>query len=135
MGLLLGNFFSNNCSNEARHILSPKPSEPGEVTSVGESEPSSKPETFALYQNYPNPFNPETTISFDLPEASNVILKIYNVLGQEIKMLVNEYKTAGKNIVKWDGTNNNGIKVNSGVYIYRLNAEGVSFTRKMVLVK
>ncbi|MFC1726714.1 Ig-like domain-containing protein [candidate division KSB1 bacterium] len=115
--------------------VAPKPSQPGDVTSIGDSEPASKPESFTLDQNYPNPFNPETTISFDVPRSSFVSLKIYSILGQEVKTLVSGHKAVGKNTVKWDGTNNNGIKVNSGIYIYRLNAEGVTFTRKMVLVK
>jgi hypothetical protein len=115
--------------------VAPKASQPGDVTSIGDSDPASNPKVFTLHQNYPNPFNPETTISFDVPRSSFVSLKIYNILGQEVKTLVNGHKDAAKNTVKWDGTNNNGIKVNSGIYIYRLNAEGVTFTRKMVLVK
>ncbi len=85
---------------------------------------------YALFQNYPNPFNPETNISFSLPAASNVSLRVFNLLGQEVALLVNGAQEAGTHVVKFDGTN-----LTSGVYIYRLEAEGFSATRKMILMK
>jgi hypothetical protein len=96
---------------------------------------SNLPKKFALYQNYPNPFNPETVIKFDLPKSSDVILKIYNVLGQEIRTLINERKPAGYHSVKWDSRNNNGIIVSSGVYLYKLQAGDFIVTKKMVLIR
>jgi hypothetical protein len=69
------------------------------------------PETFALYTNYPNPFNPTTTISYDLPEQSQVTLDIYDILGKQIKTLVNQSQDAGKRIAVWDGTDNLGRPV------------------------
>ena len=93
------------------------------------------PEKFSLEQNYPNPFNPTTTIRFALPEASFVILKIYNMLGQEVKTLVNGEKNAGTYSVQWRGDNDFGHKVSSGTYIYRVIAGQNIFVKKMILLK
>jgi len=76
------------------------------------------PDKFELYQNYPNPFNPTTTIGFDVPNAnSHVRLEIFNILGQRVKMLVNNVYSAGRYKVIWDGTNDAGMQVSTGVYI------------------
>jgi flagellar hook assembly protein FlgD len=93
------------------------------------------PQKFELYQNYPNPFNPSTSISFDLAEDVFVTLKIYNILGQEIRTLVNDFKPAGKYTVVWDGKDNNGNAVGSGIYLYKINAGKFTKTMKMVLAK
>ena len=93
------------------------------------------PDEFKLSQNYPNPFNPETNIRFQLPEASKVTLKIYNILGQEIKTIINKNLGAGYHSMKWDGTNNIGLKVSSGVYIYRIKAGSFTAAKKMVFLK
>ncbi len=93
------------------------------------------PEDFMLRQNFPNPFNPETSIRLQLPEASQVTLKVYNILGQEIKTLVNKNLDAGYHTIRWDGTNNIGLKVASGVYIYRMKAGGFINSKKMVFLK
>ena len=83
------------------------------------------PKKFSLNQNYPNPFNPETTIKYELPKTSKVKLQIFNILGQKIKTLVDEEKQPGYYSVKWNGINDYGVKVSSGIYIYRLN-KGIS---------
>ena len=88
-----------------------------------------------LNQNYPNPFNPETTISFNLPMASQTSLNVYNVKGQLVKTLVNSQLGFGNHSIVWNGTDNNGSAVTSGVYYYRLNSANSTETRKMVLVK
>ena len=88
------------------------------------------PGKFELAQNFPNPFNPETAIRFTLPAASSVKLTVFNLLGQEVKLLVNEYKEAGTHIINF-----NASDFNSGVYIYRLETNGVTQTRKMTLIK
>lgn len=88
------------------------------------------PKKFELSQNYPNPFNPSTTISYNILEASNVKLTIYNLLGQEIKTLVNEFKEAGVHTINF-----NASELNSGLYIYKLQAGAFSQTRKMTLIK
>ncbi|MBN2572778.1 MAG: T9SS type A sorting domain-containing protein [Ignavibacteriales bacterium] len=88
------------------------------------------PNEYKLYQNYPNPFNPSTNIKYSLPEAGNVKLSIYNVLGQEVETLVNEYKEAGNHSVSW-GANN----FSSGVYIYKLEVNSKVMLNKMILLK
>jgi hypothetical protein len=85
---------------------------------------------FHLFQNYPNPFNPKTTISFTIPEGNNVTLKVYNILGNEIKTLLNEYKNAGKYSVYFDAS-----ALSSGIYMYSLKAGDFTAVRKLVLVK
>lgn len=88
------------------------------------------PNNYALIQNYPNPFNPVTKISFNLPQTSNVSLKVYNLLGKEVELLAFGNYPPGKFEVNWDATG-----LSSGVYIYRLEAEGVSITKRMILLK
>jgi len=101
----------------------------------------SLPKEFALHQNHPNPFNPSTVIRYDLPEAARVELKIYNILGQEVRTLVNEAQEAGYKSVEWYGTNNGGMRVGSGLYIYRImvdeNSAGdeIIQSRKMLILK
>ncbi len=85
---------------------------------------------FELSQNYPNPFNPSTTIRFNLPEASMVKLTIFNIIGQEIRTLVNEFKESGVNIINFDASS-----LNSGIYIYKIEAGNFVQTRKMTLLK
>jgi hypothetical protein len=87
-------------------------------------------ETFSLMQNYPNPFNPITTIEFDLPKTSEVRLKIFNILGEELATLVSDRLSAGSYSYEWDASN-----LASGVYLYRLQAGDYVETRKMVLMR
>ena len=98
-------------------------------------DPTVSPVTNMLNQNYPNPFNPETTITFDMPKTANANLSVYNVKGQLVKTLHNGIANFGKNTVVWNGTDNNGNKVTSGLYFYRLSTEGKVETRKMMLMK
>jgi len=93
------------------------------------------PKEFALYQNYPNPFNPTTTIKYDVKQSTEVKLVIYNMLGQEVRTLVNNRQDAGYKTVVWDGLNNRGSRVASGIYIYRLQAGDFVQARKMILMK
>jgi hypothetical protein len=94
------------------------------------------PTTYELSQNFPNPFNPATTIRYGLPSAERVTLKIYNLLGEEVATLVdNEQKAAGYHTAVWDGQNNEGKIVASGVYIYRIRAGSFILTKKLALVK
>jgi hypothetical protein len=85
---------------------------------------------YALMQNYPNPFNPNTTISYQLPKSGQVTIKVYDVLGNEVKTLINEYKTAGSYSVNFDAG-----KLSSGMYIYRITADGFTSAKKMLLIK
>jgi hypothetical protein len=93
------------------------------------------PSEFALHQNYPNPFNPTTTIKYDLKQGVDVSLKIYNLLGQEVGTLVNSRQEAGYRTAFWDGLNNAGNRVASGIYIYRIKAGDFVQSRKMILMK
>jgi hypothetical protein len=90
------------------------------ITSVDEKITTGLPQAFALLQNYPNPFNPETEIRFALPQASHVVAKIYNLLGEEVRTLVDEQREAGYHTLRWDGKDKNGKSVASGVYLYQL---------------
>jgi hypothetical protein len=100
------------------------------------------PVDYNLFQNYPNPFNPSTTIRYSIVEPGNVSIKIYDILGREIKTLVNEVKIAGTYSSTWNGDNNFGNKVSSGIYLYRMEAvpsgrqAGLFVeTRKMIFLK
>jgi hypothetical protein len=90
----------------------------------------STPVSFELNQNYPNPFNPSTTISFALPQASNVTLKVYNMLGQEVRTILNDFREAGKHTVVFNADN-----LNSGLYLYKIEAGNFTQVRKMTLLK
>jgi hypothetical protein len=105
----------------------------GVVTTVGQV--ALVPQEFGLQQNYPNPFNPETSIRFQLPEDSHVSLKIFNMLGQEVRTLASEPLTAGFYNLRWDGRNAAGLRVASGVYIYQIRAGDFVASRKMLLLK
>jgi hypothetical protein len=100
-----------------------------------DSENSALPKAFILHQNYPNPFNPTTTIRYALPADSRVFLKVYNAAGQEVRTLVNTTQSAGEKKIRWDGTNNRGEKVGSGIYLYKLETADFVRTRKMILMK
>ncbi|OQY27790.1 MAG: hypothetical protein B6244_09360 [Candidatus Cloacimonetes bacterium 4572_55] len=95
------------------------------------------PPGFSLEQNYPNPFNPNTTILYALPKESHVSLRVYNSVGQLVRVLVHTPQEAGRYEIMWDGRNNDGKEVTSGVYFYSLQAREGKFdqTRKMVLLK
>jgi len=97
--------------------------------------PKTIPQRFALHANRPNPFNPTTTIGYDLPHAARVRLTVYDVRGREVVTLVNGSKPAGEHRVEWDGHDAQRQPVASGVYFYRLVAEGFTQTKKMVLLK
>jgi hypothetical protein len=93
------------------------------------------PTEFAVRQNYPNPFNPTTTIKYELPKASYVTIKVYDLLGNEVATLVNGNVAAGYHSVIWNATNNSGAKVNSGVYFYRVSTGANVVVKKMLLLK
>jgi len=93
------------------------------------------PDTYALEQNYPNPFNPITFINYQLPEATNVKIMIYNVLGQKVATLIDQPMNAGYYSVSWSGSNQFGSPVSSGVYLYRIETSGFSAVRKLMYLK
>jgi len=93
------------------------------------------PAKFELFQNYPNPFNPTTTIKFGVAKAGVIQLTVYDILGRKIKTLFNEDTYVGFHTVNWDGTNEYGNKVATGLYFYQLKASSVQLTQKMLLLK
>jgi len=93
------------------------------------------PDTYVLHQNYPNPFNPITMLRYDLPKDALVNITIYDMLGREVRTLVNTTQDAGFKSVIWNATNNQGMSVSSGVYIYSIEAGEFTQTKKMVLLK
>ncbi len=88
------------------------------------------PGKFELSQNYPNPFNPTTTIRFSLPEAGNIKLTVYNLLGEQVAALVNGFKEAGVHTVNFDAS-----ELNSGIYVYKIETNHFNQSRKMTLIK
>ena len=90
---------------------------------------------FELVGNYPNPFNPSTSIQYTLPQRSDVVITIYNTLGQQIRTLLRENRNVGFHEVKWNGLDDVGQQVVSGIYFYRLQAADFVQTRKMMLLK
>ncbi len=107
---------------------------------VGIEEEESIPTTFGLEQNYPNPFNPSTTIRYQLPTASTVSIRVFDMLGQEVRTLLETTQPAGRYSIVWDGTNSAGKALASGLYLYRIQAAGeekqtFTLVKKMVLLK
>lgn len=102
----------------------------------GEVSVKGRPETYEISQNYPNPFNPYTTISYQLPQDESLVqLFVYNVAGQVVRRLVNTHQSAGFYQVVWDGKNDEGIVLPSGMYVYRLMSGDFIKSRKLILVK
>ena len=106
-----------------------------QIASLGAIAVETRPEEFALRNNYPNPFNPSTTIKYQLPDAADVRLEIFNVVGQSVRTLVSEQRNAGRYEAQWDATNNNGQSLSSGIYFYRLQAGEFQEVKKMLLMK
>jgi len=93
------------------------------------------PAEFSLKQNYPNPFNPETNISYQIAEQTPVTLTVYDLLGSEVKTLVDQVQRQGRYNITWNGRNNENTSVSSGIYFYRLKAGSIILNRKMIMLK
>jgi hypothetical protein len=93
------------------------------------------PHILVLYPNYPNPFNPVTTLRYDLPENDHVNITIYDMLGRQVKTLMDQTQDAGYKSVIWDATNDYGKPVSAGIYLYQIQAGENISTKKMVLLK
>jgi len=97
--------------------------------------PGTIPTQFTLYQNYPNPFNPVTTLRYELPVNGFVNIAVYDMLGRQVRTIINQTQNAGYKSVIWDATNDYGKPVTAGIYIYQIQAVGFIQTKKMVLLK
>ena len=127
--LLSGNLFAGTYGGVWRRPLS-------EIITSVEQHASGMPFHFSLEQNYPNPFNPATSISYQLPKSGSVQLTIYNLMGQHIRTLVNAYQPTGTYQVKWDGRDESGTHVSSGIYFYQLKAQNDFIeTKKMMMMR
>ena len=106
------------------------------VVTQGALSVESTPTEFALLQNFPNPFNPETTIGYNLAEGGDVSLRIYNIVGQVVRTLVNERQSAGRYQVRWSGSDDRGVAVSSGIYFYQVSAAGkFQDVKRLMLLK
>lgn len=105
------------------------------ITAIKEREYFNLPKSIILHQNYPNPFNLSTTISFELTKSSIVDLRIYDVTGKLVRTLLEKQNLTGKNSVDWNGRNNSGQVVSSGIYYYKINIEYLSEIKRMLLLK
>ncbi len=106
------------------------------VVSLGALDVQSTPSEFALHQNFPNPFNPQTNIPYDLAESGDVVLRIYNLLGQEVRTLVSERQPAGRYKVQWAGMDDRGVSVSSGIYFYQVSVAGkFQDAKRLMLLK
>ena len=104
---------------------------PNSVEQNGESIPIA----YRMAQNYPNPFNPETSISYALPKPAHVVLQIYDILGRQVRTLVNETKLTGHHHITWNGRDAQGLALPSGIYLYKIQAGEFEAVRKMLLAK
>lgn len=109
--------------------------DPLTVSVASATQETSVPRDFALDQNYPNPFNPSTAVRFAMPQPGHVSLAVYNILGQKVRTLIDEDRSAGAYTTVWDGRDDGAASMSSGVYLYRLVAEHFVATRKMTLLK
>ena len=105
------------------------------VTTSMLSQLNHNPQEFMVSQNYPNPFNPSTSINYQIANPADVQITIYDINGQKVKDLVNEFKNAGEYSVTWDAKNNYGNKVASGTYFYQVQTDDFVQTKKMILIK
>ncbi len=107
---------------------------PRKLTGIGIEVPDIV-KTFSLLQNYPNPFNPSTIIEYQLPNTGLVHIKIYDVTGSEVKSLLSEAQNTGTHKIAWQGDNNAGQKVPSGMYVYNVTHNNSTISKKMLLLK
>jgi len=106
-----------------------------QVTAISDPDLVNVPNKYRLSQNYPNPFNPETKISFTIPKAGDITIKVYDIQGREVTTLVNASMNAGTHEVIWNGTNSSGVRVASGMYVYTMKSQDRILSKKMVLMK
>ena len=122
-------------ANEVEVIITKFESTCTSVDDQYEGSATNIPSSYVLYQNYPNPFNPSTTIRYEIPQRGRVEIHIYNILGQQIGTLVDEEKDPGWYTVLWNGRNDEGLQVGSGVYFYRIRTGNFVGTKKLMLLR
>lgn len=105
------------------------------ITEVQEGRLQPQAAEFELAQNYPNPFNPSTIIQYELPKQAYVKVAIYDLLGKRVRSLVNAHEAAGLKQIAWDGYSDEGVRVSGGIYVYRIETESITLSRRMTLVK
>jgi len=127
--------FGNDLGAEGFDAVKPKPFTECSLDDGSSPIPAKSPTEFALMQNHPNPFNPATTFTFKLPETTNATLAVYNQRGRLIRTLHAGLTSAGEHRVVWDGRDEYGSRVSSGLYLYRLTAKDFVSTRKLVFIK
>ena len=128
--------FENNARFEIANGLVFDPSQLANPLAGGVLDIQTTPTEFALLQNFPNPFNPETTIGYELAESADVTLQIYNVVGQVVRtLMVAEPQSVGRYQVRWDGMDDRGMPVSSGIYFYQISAGKFQDVRKLMLLK
>ena len=127
LGTILNDMGAFGGPDAAKWVITAVESKPEELPNL--------PKTYQLFQNYPNPFNPTTTVKYQLPKSTEVSLKIYNVLGQLVRTLVDEKQMAGNYSIIWDGKDNNGQLVASGIYMYKIHTQNFVKTKKMILIR
>jgi hypothetical protein len=110
-------------------------SEGSPPTKVEEDEDAGIPYAFSLSQNYPNPFNPATNIEFELPRSGPARIEVFNILGRKVRTLLDQHMRAGHKLVRWDGRDDQGQEVTSGIYFYRIQAGDLVQCKKMLLLK
>jgi hypothetical protein len=105
------------------------------TTDIRSNNSIARPGTFALEQNYPNPFNPSTSIKYSVNNVQKIDISVYNLLGQKVATLYNGMQTSGMHRVVWNGMNEVGARVSTGMYFYRIQGEKMAITKKMILIK
>ena len=134
-GLLNGTYYGNIIIEDPYHNISEALEITLHVSDVVNIDEKTIPNTYILKQNYPNPFNPSTQIQFSIPNSENVHLIIYDALGNKVKEVFNKELMKGQYNFTWSGKNNEGEKVSSGIYFYRMEAGTFVKTKKMILLK
>jgi len=138
-------YYDNKSGVSKRKMLKPGTDELSHISNNGlqyytlklsdASQISELPPVSTLFQNYPNPFNPSTSIAYELADDGMISLDIYNIKGQKVRTLINGYQPCGRHSLAWDGKDDHGKAVASGIYSYLLNTKDASACKKMILMK
>jgi hypothetical protein len=128
-------YYSDQCSDLPPSDYGFDPCHPQKIAVTPEDQKGQLPHSFSLSQNYPNPFNPQTVITYHLPRAAHVELTVYNVLGQKVRTLADAWQEPGHKTLVWEGKDDEGKETASGVYFFRLKANGFESVKRMILLR